>query len=322
MSLTLETFQIVNVVPDTREWEQERRNSLGASEVAAILNLSPYDTRLTIYRAKLGLGRDDFDPELSYIGHAEEAVIEGWLRRFHPEVGEILPAQMVRSVQHPWLHASLDRRAMVDGQIVPIQMKTAHWFAGDAWKDEQVPIGVQVQVQTEMFVFGAPFCWVVAFVGGRKFHLRRVDRDEEFICEHLLPATDAFWHDHVLAKVEPEPSSLAELAEVYLSQPETTIKGSEMVIDAANRRAVLLSDIKSMEAEAEELTLAIGGYMGTNELLLDESDRPVLTYKTQQGRRGVASLDALEAEHPEHVKRGNPFKVMRYIGASKKEKAA
>lgn len=321
MSLTLETFQIVNVVPDSPEWERERRNSLGASEVAAILNLSPYETRLTVYRSKLGVGRDDFDPELSFIGHEEENLMEKWLRRFHPEVGEILPAQMVRSVQYPWLHASLDRRAMTGGLIVPIQMKTAHWFAGDDWR-EGVPIGVQVQVQTEMFVFGAPFCWVVAFVGGRKFHLRRVERDEEFIREHLLPATEQFWYEHVLAKVEPEPSSLSELAEVYLSKPETTITGSEAVLDAAERRAVLLSDIKAQEAEADQLTLAIGTYMAENETLLDASGKPVLTYKTQQGRRGVVDIDALEAEHPEHVKRSNPFKVMRYVSAKSKEKAA
>ena len=314
---TMTAFEVVNVTPDSPEWELERSLSCGASDVPAILGLSPYSTPLSVYRSKMGVP-SDFDPELSYIGHAEEAVIEGWLRRFRPEVGEILPAQMVRSVAYPWLHASLDRRAMSGGVIVPIQMKTAHYFAGKEWGEEAiadsgVPLAVQVQVQTELLVFGAPFGWAVAFIGGRQFKLYRIERDEEFITDHLIPRTLDFWQNHVEAKVAPEASNVAELADLYPSVPEKVITGSEMVLEAADRRVVLLADIKEQQAEADALTLTIGTYMADAEVLEDSAGNPVLSFKSQNGRRGVTDIDELEAVHPEFVKRGNPFKVMRHI---------
>lgn len=316
--ITAPTYQVVQVTPDTPEWEEERRHSLGASEVAAILGLSPYVTPLSVFRSKMGVP-DDFDPELAYIGHAEEAVMEGWLRRFRPEIGEILPAQMLRSVQYPWLHASLDRRVMKDGLILPIQMKTAHAFASADWK-EGVPLAVQVQVQTEIAVFDVPAAYALAFVGGRGFHLHPIQRDEDFIQDYLIPKTLAFWENHVLQGVAPDASNVAELADLYPSDPEKVITGSELVLEAADRRAVLLSDIKAQEAEADALTMTIGQYMADAEVLTDAAGNPVLSFKSQNGRRSVTDLDELEIAHPEFIKRGNPFKVMRYI--KPKEKAA
>ena len=40
----------------TAEWEDERRNSLGGSDMAVLLGVSPYETtKLDIYNHKLGI---------------------------------------------------------------------------------------------------------------------------------------------------------------------------------------------------------------------------------------------------------------------------
>lgn len=311
------TYDVIDVVPDTDEWLEERRKSIGASEVPAILGLSPWQTPLSVYRNKMGVP-DDFDPELAYIGHAEEGVIEGWIKKFRTEIPRVLPAFMARSREYPWLHASFDRLADHEGLLAPIQMKTAHQFAAKDWEDG-VPLVVQAQIQSEICVLDAPFGWAVVFVGGRKFHLRKVERDQAFIDDYLIPGTHRFWTEHVIAGVAPEPATLSEVAEVWPSDPGKSITGSELVLDAAAKRAVLLSDARAMEEEAKALTLAIAQYMETAEVLTDQDGNPVLTYRTQLGRRGVTDLDALEAAHPEFIKRGDPFKVMRHV-RSKEEK--
>lgn len=302
------TYTIVNVTPDTDEWMQERLNSIGASEVPAVLGLSTYQTPLGVYRAKKGI-ESDFDPERAYVGHASEVLIEGYLRKFRAELGSVGPAVMVRSVEYPWLHASLDRVLLTADGEIPIQMKSAHFFGVRDW-EEGTPLVVNAQIQSELLCFDKPYGYAAVFGGDMRVRIYRVERDEEFIQDYIIPSTREFW-DKVQSNIEPEPTTLGEVAEVWPSTPGKEIEASDAVLEAAERRAVLLSDARAQEAEAKALTLAIAQYMQDAEALVGP-DGPVLTFKTQAGKRGVTDLDLLEATHPEFVKRGDPFKVMRH----------
>ena len=304
----MNVYEILPVTPDTPEWYELRREGLGASDSAAILGLSKWTTPLDVYRSKLGIERE-FDPMLAWIGHNLEPVIGKWIDEFAPEIGQQLPGFAARSLIAPHLFATPDSLT-VDG--IPIEKKTSMEFMRDDWADG-VPLYYQVQSQQQQFVLGAPYGWVVVFHGGRDFAAYKVMRDDRFIDEHLVPKTFDWWQTHVVAKVAPEPTTLGELADVYPSEAGTSVEASETAYEAAERRAVLLSDIRAMEAEVDALQLAIGQYMGSAELLTFEG-REVLTYKTQAGRRSV-SVSELEAKHPELVadlvKQGDPFKVMR-----------
>jgi len=300
---------VVPVTPDTPEWERERLASIGASEVPAVLGLSPWQTPLGVYRAKMGVP-GDMDRERAFIGHKAEDLIEGWIREFRPELGEILPAIMVRSVEYPWLHASLDRRILTADGEVPVQMKSAHFFGVKDW-EHGTPLLVQAQVQPELLCADAPYGYAAVFGGDMRVRLHRVDRDEDFLNDFVIPRTRDFWEGHVIPRIAPEPSTFSEVAEVYPSEPGTSLVGSEQVLEAADERAVLLSDMQEMKAKADALTLAIAQYLGTNETLLAPTGEPVLTYRSQRGARRVTDLDELEQNHPEFVTRGADFKVMR-----------
>lgn len=309
------SYRVVDVEPDTPEWEGERRGSLGASDTPAVLGLSPYATRLEVFQSKMGLDRP-FDPVLGFIGHASEVIIAEWVEKFSEKRGVKLDAAfMARSIEAPWLHASFDRVSYnPDGRLVTWQFKTAHFYAGHHW-DEGVPLDIQAQVQQEIFVAGTMGAWVVVWIGGREFRMFWIDRDDEFIHDYLLPETHKFWYEHVETKTPPEPTVLGELAAAYPTKPGSVTQGSETVLEAVDRRSVLLSDIKAQQDEADALTLAIGKYMQDAETLMD-GERRVLTFKTQSGRRSV-DFDTLIAEHPDAaarvIKQGNPFKVMRLV---------
>lgn len=307
------TYTIVNVTPDTPEWEHERRSSIGASELAAVLGLSPYATPLDVWKHKKGIDRP-FDPLLSFIGHESEHIIEKWVHQFSGLDVNLEPAFMARSVEYPFIHASFDR--WHDG--VPFQFKTAHHYTGHKW-DEGIPTDIRVQVQGEMLVAGAPRAAVVVWIGGREFRLFWEDRDERFIREHLIPAARDLW-ERVQRDDPPEPSTLAELNEVEL-HPGEEIEASETALEAVERRAVLESDIAAMREEADALKLAIGNYMGSADTLTRDGQK-ILTFKYQKGR---ASFDAaaLKRDHPhlvnDYTNIGAPFRVMRTIKPKEKK---
>lgn len=296
---------------DSPEWHNARTEGLGASEVAAVLGLSKWQTPLSVYLTKMGVP-NEIPEDLAFFGHALEPVIEKWINHKHPEVGKTLGGISARSDEWPWLTASPDLFVEERGQKIPIELKTSSAYSKDAWADG-VPLYYQVQVQAQIAVLGAPYGWLAVLHGGNSPELYRIERDDEFITDHLIPKTKAFWENHVLAKIPPEPSTVDELPD---SDPGSVIEGSETVLEALERRAVLLSDVQAQKAEADALTLVIGQYMGAAETLTNTFGQPVVTYKTQTGRR-TADLRTLETVYPdvarEVIKPGNPYKVMRLV---------
>lgn len=308
--MTGRPFELVDVRPDTPEWEQVRRQTLGASEVPAVLGLSTYATPLDVYRAKLG-GGSTIDPELAFIGHAEEVVIGKWLRRFRPDLGVIRRGFMARSTEAPWLHATFDRFAVRRGEWRPVQMKTAHQFAGSEWADE-VPAAVQAQVQAELFVHGSDYGYAVAFVGGRRFHLHRIDADPEFVHDLLLPITGAFWREHVETRTPPPPSSPAEAASLWPAND-----GAEVVADRETLALYdALGDALAAEDAAEDvveaLRLALMIRLGEATSLVDDLGRTLVTWKPRAGSRRLDST-ALRRDHPDlaeaYTRRGEPTRM-------------
>lgn len=309
------SYEIVNVTPDTSEWLEERRRSVGASEVAAVMGLSKWATPLDIYKSKHGVDRP-FDPQMAFWGHAAEPNLHKWVEQFGVPGVKLEQGFMARRPDFPILHASFDRVSR--DPFLTWQMKTAHEFSSHHW-DEGIPTEYRVQVQAEMHVAGTSRSAVVVLIGARDARVYWENRDDRFINEQMIPALEVFWH-RVITHDPPDPSTLAELNEVEL-HPGEEIEASETAVEMIERRAVLESDIASMREEADALKLALGNYMGSAEALTLEG-RKILTFKYQKGR---ASFDAaaLKRDHPhlvnDYTNVGAPFRVMRTIKPKEKK---
>lgn len=303
------SYMIVDVTPDTPEWEQERRNSVGASEVAAVMGLSPWNTALDVYKSKQGVDRE-FDPLLAWIGHKSETTIADWVHDWSGTGVQLESAFMARSIEFPFLHASFDR--VSHEPFMTWQFKTAHQYTGHKW-DEGIPTDIRVQVQGEMLVAGTRRAAVVVWIGGREFRLFWEDRDDAFIEDHLLPALTAFWANLQLG-VAPPPSTLAEVNTEFPSEARE-VELSADAFETLERITVLNSDIGAQEAERDALKVALAQYVETADTLL-YGGRRVATWKTQKGR---ASFDQkrFREDHPdlatEYTSQGAPFRVLRTI---------
>lgn len=300
------TYSTVDVTPDTPEWLTERRNSVGASEVAAVMGLSPWATPLDIWKSKQGIDKD-FDPILAFVGHESEAIIRKWVSD-HSGLGvELVRGCMARRDDRPHLHASFDDLT-ANGE--PVQYKTAHQRTEHKW-DEGIPTDIRVQVQAEMYVADAPRALVVVWIGGREFRSFWEPRDDRFINEQMLPAVDAFWN-LVQSHAAPDPSTVAEVAEVYPSQ-EREVELSDDAFEVFERIQVLRSDIKAQEDEAKALTVALAGYVEDADTLIHDG-RKVATWRSQKGRSSF-NARVFQSDYPElyaeYVTQGAPFRVLR-----------
>ena len=300
------SFTVVDVEPDTIAWEQERRNSFGASEMAAVLGLSPYSTPLDVYKHKKGIDRK-FDPLLGWIGHKSESIIADWVHDFSGLNVKLEPAFMARSDEYPFIHASFDR--VSHHPFTTWQFKTAHHYTGHHW-DEGIPTDIRVQVQAEMLVAGTRRAAVVVWIGGREFRLFWEDRDERFTREHLIPAAQDMWR-RVVENDPPPVSSLAEVNEI--ATEDRPVELSEAAFETFERIAVLNSDIKAQEEERDALKVALAQYVGRADTLT-RGGQKVATWKQQKGRVGF-DKEGFGLDHPhllaKYTRIGQPFRVLR-----------
>lgn len=302
------SYRMIDVEPDTDAWLEERRKSIGASEVAAVMGLSPFNTALDIYKSKSGIDKH-FDPLLAFVGHASEPIMHEWVEKFSGVPVKLEPAFMARSVAFPFLHASFDR--VSNDPFVTWQFKTASAWTGHKW-DEGIPTDVRVQVQAEMLVAGTSRAAVVVWIGGREFRLFWEPRDDRFIEEHMIPALTEFW-DLVTAGTAPPVSTVAEVNEIRTE--DRALELSDTAFDTLERITVLNSDIQAQEKERAALKVVLAQYVGSADTLTFEGQK-VATWKQQQGRVGF-DKEGFGQDNPhllaKYTRQGAPFRVLRRI---------
>ena len=301
------SYTIIDVTPDTPEWLEERRKSVGASEVAAVMGLSPYATALDVYKSKHGIDKP-FDPLISLLGHEDERTMHRWLVELSGLNPDLSDGFMARSKEHPFIHATPDR---MWGDM-PVQMKTAHEFMSHHW-DEGIPTEYRVQVQAEMLVTGARRALLVVRIGARDMRTFWESRDDRFIDEHMIPALTKFWGD-LQNGVAPPPANVAEMAEAWHDSGEA-MEADERVQEWIEKRAFLLASAKEMEEDANKIRDELGAFMLEHNVeKFTVEGKTILTYKRQNGR---ASFDQkrFREEHPdmaaEYTTQGSPYLVMR-----------
>lgn len=194
-------MSIVDQASTRAEWLEARKSAIGASDVAAILGVSPWASAWEVWAEKT----DRLEPwkgnEATRAGQAfENAVLDqaenelGTLERNVRVVHESLP-----------MAATLDARVVSDG--IPIEAKTTgltgrvygDW--GDALTD-QVPDYYLVQVHAQLCVTGAELAYLFALIAGRgvvKFQIERSDK----LCEQLSKKCKDWWHQHITLDQEP-----------------------------------------------------------------------------------------------------------------------
>jgi putative phage-type endonuclease len=198
-----------------------RQSGIGASEVAAVLGLSPWQSPLDVYQKKLGLtGQTPANPAMEW-GHLLEPVIG---KKYAEVAGvKLRRGRTVRGTER-WMLATPDF-LRPDG--APVQVKTAR--NDDGWGPDmstEVPLGYACQVAWEMAVVGAPEAVLAVLIGGSDFRCYRLQRD--FETEQLIVARcREFWLHNVKAHLPPPARDPME-AKAYLQNLWKRTQGNFM----------------------------------------------------------------------------------------------
>lgn len=249
-----------------QQWLEERRKGIGGSDVAAILGLSPWKSPLDVYLDKIGEAPPDKETKRQRRGQAIEPLI---LRKFEERMG----VQVARfreplvSEAHPFMRANLDGRMPEGGQIV--EAKCA--WSPEGWGEDgssEVPAYYQTQACHYFAVTGAEVCffpvlfgmdgldwqavetpagpvWSPVIADDADFRIFTVTRDEAFVAD-VVEAERAFWHEHVLARVPPAPTSREDALKLWT-------RDNGKAVDVDTTVAALVDELKHLRAQKKEL---------------------------------------------------------------------
>lgn len=179
------------------DWLERRRKTVGASEVAAILGMSPWKSAYALWCEKTGaVVSDGAESEWQRWGNIlEPAICEEYSRQTGRAVIDHGRYAVRYSATCPHLSATLDREVVsrndADGPGC-MDAKNTGAFKAKEWEDG-APLIYQVQVQAQMEVTGYRWGSLAVLVGGNTFHWCDVERNEAFITMMRRKVAE-FWH--------------------------------------------------------------------------------------------------------------------------------
>jgi putative phage-type endonuclease len=203
----------------TKRQLELRKKSIGASDVAAILGLSPYRSAYDVWLEKTGKleERNTESPAMEAGNAFEDAV----LKFAEKELGKIRRNVWKSHKQLP-LHAALDAQCVENGN--PVEAKTAGLFSyvGNEWGEagtDQVPEQYLIQAQVQLGVTGREVCHMPAFIGGRGFQMYHIQRNQALI-DVIYQRVKDFWMNHVVTNIAPDQSEPSlEIAKTMKREP-------------------------------------------------------------------------------------------------------
>lgn len=219
--------------PGSAAWMQ----TMSASKVAAVLGLSPYMSRFTLWHQMAGTVAKEPTNSAMMRGHYLEPAIAEWFAAQHPEWQMIRTGTWThRAIS--WATASPDRLALVrrEGARL-VEVKSAS--NGDEWGasgSDEIPAGYRAQIMWQLLVTGATYCHVAALLPFLEFREYVVTFDQAE-ADYIVAAADAFMAS--LGAGTPPPLDGAESTYQTVRQLHPEIDDAEVEIDTFTAEAFL-----------------------------------------------------------------------------------
>ena len=269
------------------EWLAAREEGVGASEVAAVVGLSPWDSPFSLWLKKTKQVPPTEENMAMHMGHLlEPVVVTLWEEQTGGRAIKASAADIIyQDPEKPWRRVTPDRVAYRIShwsgkkEKILIEIKTTSLTIDP----DEIPVHFICQVQYQMLVTGIHNCDLAWLTAGCDFNYAQIKYDAEF-AEWLGSEVDKFYNECVLGNKQPELITVADFT-FKGSTPDTTIVAdSDAEADIRELRDVNAS-LAEYEARQEQLKDNLKLFMGENEALVSEDGTVLATWKsTKKGR--------------------------------------
>ena len=258
------------------EWLRLRSYGIGASEVAAVLGLSPWDTPFSLWLKKTGQVIPEPENQAMRLGHLLEPVV---VQLWEDATGEKAIKASADDIiyvhpEYDYMRATPDR--IIRGRKKLLEIKTT----SQNIDENEIPTHWLIQVIYQMYVTGIHQADLAWLTNGRYFGYRHIAYDEEF-AEWIASEVSTFWNDSVLGGKEPIPIRASDI--IKPSVPEKSVEADSKAVEQLLQLRMMKDTISDLETKIEAITDDLKMYMQDAEAIAKDGSI-LCTWKT--GKRG------------------------------------
>lgn len=271
--------------PDAPEWHEARRHGLGGSEIAAVLGLSPWESRFSLWHRKLDLAAPQPDNDDMSWGRRVEHVIAEWWHEQHPD-WRMRRTGTWASKARPWQIANPDRLVTSpDGAREILEIKWARDSNG--WGTPgtaDIPVYYRAQVLWYLDVLGLDRARIAVSIGGGDLREYVVEYDP-YDVEQLRDQGAEFMR----TVAEGERPSIDGHTETYRTvkelHPDIDDRDVGITPELADRYRSALDEAKQAEADKRQVAGEVADIVGDGRRAVCDGETVAIR---KAGRNGAA----------------------------------
>lgn len=263
-----------------------RKTGIGASEIAAVVGESPWESPLDVWARKVGLVEPEEETMATLLGHRLEEVVAELYAERHG--GKITKGHTMRHPKISFALATPDRIVHRDADRHLLEIKTVGQRQAYRWGPEgtlEIPIEYLLQTQWQMLVDGARKVHLAALLlGDRDLRVYEIPFVPQLAVE-LVESGRIFWEEYVLAGVEPPVDGCTKAVE-YFRRRYPEARGPMLraetpeVLGALEMLRVARAQAKAAAAAEEEAKARVQAIIG--EAAGIEWDGGIVTWKNNR----------------------------------------
>lgn len=295
---------------NNQDFAQKRQESLGGSDIGAILGLSKFRTAVDVWLEKTGQATASASSlPIRFGSYAEEFVASEYEKATGYQVS--IHEATLTHPQHRYCTGHLDRLVSIGGQAclneagniqTPrlLECKTANPFSISEWGDvgtDQVPMSYLVQCQWYLMLSGCQWADLAVLIGNSDFRIYSIAHDPE-LSDLLLQRAVHFWEEHVQKRIPPPAVNEADLRALFpKNQMGLAKEASAELIEEIAALHRLNQTISTYEDECSTIKQHIMAHLAEAENLTYQG-KTIATWKTPKPSYRLDS-QRLNKEHPE-----------------------
>lgn len=273
-----------------------RKKGIGGSDVAAILGFSDYKTAADIYLEKTDqVASGPSEHKQAAWGQAVEPIIRDLFSNDYGKSVEV-PTETLTHDRYPWMIANIDGWLPEEKAVLEIKTAACNY---DDWGEpgsDHIPAQYLLQCAHYAVVTDASCVYIYAAINGLYPRLFTYSRNH-LLEQRIISIEKEFWHKHVLKQIPPQELTFRDVSKLYQKSRGTRIIADDKTRDLAIRIKELSSKIKVLTDEQDALKANLCSFIKDNDILVDDDDNVLATWKTHTANR--LDVGTLKSERPD-----------------------
>tara|TARA_Y100000034_G_C6817771_1_gene368060 strand:- start:190 stop:1101 length:912 start_codon:yes stop_codon:yes gene_type:complete len=293
-----------------QQWLQARKKGIGASECAAVLGYSNWQTALSVWEKKVSPDVDaqETSPMCEW-GHRHEwSIGEKFCEVFDAE--QLSTDTGIKDIElvdlgkyaTAWrenepLFCTPDRVIVgvaAETPIAALEIKTAYYDRGKEWND-RIPREYRCQLQHAMYCLGVDYGYYAVLINGYDFRWYKDRRHDKFL-SMAIPRMLDFW-EMVKAKVPPDPSwqkvDSQALARIHGDPQEEVVDLPEELQEAYREIESYENLIKATERKRDQRKNDVRAAMGNATAARDRNGSGFTWIADKNGKRTLRKKEQM-----------------------------